>query len=85
MTAPTADLLAVLDVARNNGSVDQAITRAGKHALIDAEQHGLIRVVHDHAGVVGAHWAANQADYVEQRNTMHLQLTAVGHDHLRSE
>lgn len=84
MNAPTADVFAVLEVANDNGSVDRAISRAGKKAIAEAVAADLIEIIHNPAGVVSAHWATEQADYTHQRDRMHVQLTPTGADRLRS-
>ncbi len=79
----TADLLAVLRVARDNGSVHQAIHDGSEHAVLHAATWNLIQIVHDSNGVVaGARWAVEQASHTQQATDLYLQLTPAGADHL---
>lgn len=79
MSAPTADLFEVLEVAADRGSVDRAITRAGKSAVLAAGRRGLITV---NGGNYTVDWAVNDADYVRQRDHLYVALTLAGRDYL---
>ncbi len=72
------DLRNLLAVAHDGGTVAQAIDAAGGFTLEHAGDSGLVQVVHDHYGVVGARWAFLSATTDEQRDALTVQITDAG-------
>lgn len=70
--------LTPLRIAAHNGDVNVAIQTVGGHAITAAAGQDLIRIVHDEKGIVGVHWAVNQATPSDQRLNLHLELTDKG-------
>jgi hypothetical protein len=84
MLTPTGSMPAVLAVARDNGSVYDAINAGGTAALRTAELLGYLNVFHRLGGGVSAETATNRdaTTVAQQRNDLTVQLTDAGRDHL---
>ncbi len=70
MTTADPALTAVLEAARNHDPLDWAVTAAGKAAVTDAADRGLIDIVNQPAS--------------DGRDRRHVRLTVDGIEHLRS-
>lgn len=84
MSTPTEAVFAALDVARDMGSVDRAIARAGKDGIVEAEKLKLLVVTILGRDAVGARWATEEASYLQQCEHLRVELTNAGHELLEA-
>jgi hypothetical protein len=72
MSTPTA---ALLQIAETGGSVNHVLTVAGRAALLDAYNAGLVHITNAAGGDVTAEQAINLASFDEQLNKLRVHLT----------